>query len=224
MHSSCRLLCAPASLPGSILEACTPKPFILGVPCRFCRVSRGAAVIPEQVTITDGDGDPSHPFIRAIFGGLYIREDLLVDYMKIRPQAAFLAPSIGHASLKAMQCYRRLVEGGLLELDEEQSQFAFKAVCKGCNRISAHLVPDANETIRRSCEHIRRNENFAVAESSTTDIVFRAFKLSETGMFRWDTYYFFDPDVADWMLKYQSFDPRYEKVRVRLFAEGSMDH
>lgn len=222
MHSSCRILCAPASLQGSILEACTPKPFILGVPCKLCRVSREAAVIPEQVTITDGDGDASPTLIRAIFGGLYIREDFVDDYMKVRPQARFLVPLIGHESLKAMQCYRRLVEGGTLELDQDQSLFAFRAVCKGCNRLSAHLVPDANETIRRSCELIRANKNFAVTESRTTDLVFRASELSETGMFRWDTYYFFDSDVVDWMLQHSTFDPRYETVRVRLFSEEPM--
>lgn len=213
-----RILCSPGNFGGSIIEACTPKPFILGAPCQLCRVSRGAAVIPERVAITDGDGDASPTLIRAIFGGLYIRE----DYMKVRPQAQFLVPTIGHATLKAMQCYRRLVEGGLLELDQEQSQFAFRAVCKGCNRLSAHLVPDANDTIRRSCELIRANENFTVTESSTTDLVFRASELSETGMFRWDTYYFFDSDVVDWMLQHLAFDPRYETVRVRLFSEESM--
>ncbi len=216
MYSSSRQLCIPGGLQGNFLEACTPKPFILGEECELCRISRGAALIPEKVEITDGDGDASAPIARAILGGLYIREDYVPEYMSIRPRAQFLVPTVRHRSLRAMTSYRRLVEGGLLELDETHSQIAFKAVCKRCGRLAVHLEPECNETIQRSCQRYRANSNFTVTEGDSTDLVFRASKVNETGMFRWECCYLFDPDVVTWMLGYQAFAPRYETVRAQL--------
>lgn len=213
MPSEWRRLYLPAELPGSFLESCTPKPFVIGEQCPSCRQGKLLeAVTPTQIKITDGSVDANGPLCKATLGGYYIREDLIDSYIAIKPEARLVAPRVAHRSLTPMLRYRRILEGSILELDEVRSKIAFYAICRTCGHVLSYLDRCFSDTIKQAIERLSRDPRYEVTECPSTELLFRVTRVRETGVHRWGTRYFLDEDVAKWAEELVGCDLRGDQI------------